>query len=99
MVGFVDTLFIARIGLQEVTAVGIAGAVLAIYLALFMALGVGTSSLVARKLGAGNLGGARKVAQESLRFATVVAIILSILTWFGSEFLCLYSVLKKMWSK
>lgn len=86
VVGFIDTLFIARIGLQEVTAVGIAGAVLAIYLALFMALGVGTSSLVARKLGAGNLDGARKVAQESLGFSTVVAIILSILTWFGSEF-------------
>ncbi|MBT2583201.1 MATE family efflux transporter [Planococcus sp. ISL-109] len=87
VVGFVDTLFIARIGLQEVTAVGIATAVLAIYLALFMALGVGTSSLVARKLGADDLSGARKVAQESLGFGTVVAVILSILTWFGSEFL------------
>lgn len=40
IVGFVDTLFVARLGLAEVTAVGVANAVLAVYIAFFMAIGV-----------------------------------------------------------
>ena len=53
VVGFVDTLFVAKLGLNEVTAVGVANAVLAVYIAIFMAIGVGTSSLIARSIGAG----------------------------------------------
>ncbi len=51
LVGFVDTLMIARIGLMAVTAVGIANNIIAVYIAVYIALGVGASSLIARYLG------------------------------------------------
>ncbi|GAY76007.1 multi antimicrobial extrusion protein (Na(+)/drug antiporter), MATE family of MDR efflux pumps [Sporolactobacillus inulinus] len=34
VVGFVDTLFVARLGLAEVTAVGVANTLLAVYIAV-----------------------------------------------------------------
>ncbi|WP_253278934.1 MATE family efflux transporter [Psychrobacillus sp. FJAT-21963] len=41
VVGFVDTLFIARLGLNEVTSVGIANTIFAVYIAIFMEIGAG----------------------------------------------------------
>lgn len=52
LVGFVDTLFVSKVSLDAVTAVSIANAIIAIYMAIFMAIGVGASSLIARYLGA-----------------------------------------------
>ena len=51
-VGFIDALMISKIGLVAVSAVGIANTVLNVYLALFIALGVGASALIAQKIGA-----------------------------------------------
>ena len=65
LVGFIDTLMISRIGLLAVTAVGISNNIMAIYLAVFIALGVGTSSLIARYLGAKSQPDARRVAIQS----------------------------------
>lgn len=86
-VGFVDTLFIARIGLNEVTAVGIANAIFAIYLALFMALGVGASSIVSRSLGAKDLERAQNAAQNAIKLTTIIAVITGIFTLFSAEWL------------
>jgi len=47
LVGFIDTLMISRIGLLAVTAVGVANTILNVYLAVFIALGVGSSALIA----------------------------------------------------
>ncbi|MGF0470166.1 MATE family efflux transporter [Lysinibacillus fusiformis] len=65
VVGFVDTLFVAKLGVIEVTAVGIANAVLAVYIALFMAISVGTSSLIARRIGAEDIEGAKIIARNA----------------------------------
>ncbi|GAK02320.1 hypothetical protein JCM19037_546 [Geomicrobium sp. JCM 19037] len=54
LLGFVDTLFVAQIGLEEVTAVGVTNAILAIYFAIFMAIGVGVNVLMANAIGDGN---------------------------------------------
>ncbi|WP_269088985.1 MATE family efflux transporter, partial [Streptococcus suis] len=48
LVGFVDTLLIAQLGLVAVTAVGLANTILNVYLAVYMALGVGATALIAR---------------------------------------------------
>lgn len=87
VVGFVDTLFIAKVGLVEVTAVGVANAVLAIYLALFMAVGVATSSLIARSVGAGDMEKAKMVAKQSVVIALVIGGVFGLLTFFFAEFL------------
>ena len=71
LVGFVDTLLIAKIGLMAVTAVGVANTILNVYLAIFIALGVGTSSLIAQKLGAKDRAGAVRIAEQSDRKSVV----------------------------
>src|SRR5690625_526080 len=54
MLGFADTFFVAQIGLDEVSAVGVTNAILAIYFAIFMAIGVGVNVLMANATGAGD---------------------------------------------
>lgn len=54
LVGFVDTLLIPQLGLVAVTAVGFANTILNVYLAVYMALGVGAIALIARSIGAGD---------------------------------------------
>ena len=85
IVGFADMLFIAKIGLNEVTAVGIANAVIAIYIAIFMALGVGVSSLISRSLGAGDLTKAKMIARQSTLISIYAGLIFGVVTLFFSE--------------
>ncbi len=79
-VGFIDTLMIARIGLIAVTAIGISNNILAVYLAFFIALGVGTSSLISRYEGANNVTNARKVAIQSTVIAIITGLIFGLST-------------------
>jgi putative MATE family efflux protein len=85
VVGFVDTLFVSRLGLTEVTAVGVANAVLAVYIAIFMAIGVGTSSFVARSVGAENLEQAKAIAKQSTRISAMVGLFFGLITLFFAE--------------
>ncbi|MCQ8271693.1 MATE family efflux transporter [Streptococcus suis] len=70
LVGFVDTLLIAQLGLVAVTAVGLANTILNVYLAVYMALGVGATALIARSIGAGD--------RESVTFHVRQALVLSV---------------------
>lgn len=85
VVGFVDTLFVSKLGLNEVTAVGVANAVLAVYIAIFMALGVGTSSLIARSIGAGNMDKAKSIARQSTIISAIFGLVFGVITLFFSE--------------
>lgn len=90
LVGFVDTLMIARVGLVAVTAVGIANNILAVYLAIFIALGVGASSLISRYLGAENTASAKGIAMQSTVLAMAVGLFFGLATLlFGSQLLAL----------
>ncbi|MGF9907215.1 MATE family efflux transporter [Brevibacillus porteri] len=84
-VGFVDTLFVSKLGLAEVTAVGIANTVLAVYLAIFMALGIGASSLIARSIGAGDFEQAKVLARQSTLLSTLAGLIFGAITLFFAE--------------
>jgi putative MATE family efflux protein len=87
VVGFVDTLFVAKLGLNEVTAVGVANAILAVYMAVFMAIGVGTSSLVARSIGSGNISKAKSIARQSTILSAIFGLLFGLTTLFFSELL------------
>ncbi|MGX7043036.1 MATE family efflux transporter [Leuconostoc holzapfelii] len=80
MVGFVDTLMVAQIGLVAVTGVNLANTVLNVYLAVFLGIGIGTSSLVARKFGAGDIAGAQAVGQQAILLSTGLSSVVGILT-------------------
>lgn len=77
-VGFIDALMISKIGLVAVTAVGIANTILNVYLALFIALGVGSSALIAQKIGAKQADGAQKVTNQAVILTLMVSVVLGI---------------------
>jgi putative MATE family efflux protein len=85
VVGFVDILFVAKLGLVEVAAVGVTNAILAVYLAVFMAMGVGTSSLIAKNVGAGNLDRAKAIARQSTWISASLGIVFGVITLFFAE--------------
>lgn len=89
IVGFVDTLFVARLGLEEVTAVGVANAVLAVYIAIFMAIGVGASSLISRSIGSGDMNRAKTLAKQSTILAVILGLFFGMISLFFSENLLL----------
>lgn len=85
LVGFVDTLFVSKISLDAVTAVSIANAILAIYMAIFMAIGVGASSLIARYIGANDETSAKQTTRQATFLALLAGIVFGIVTLFFAE--------------
>lgn len=80
LVGFIDTLMISKLGLMAVTGVGVANTVLNVYLAVFIALGVGTSSLIAQYIGAKKMEDAKRIASQSTVLALLVGGLFGVLT-------------------
>ena len=85
ILGFVDTYFVSKIGLAEVSAVGVTNAVLAIYFALFMAIGVAANVRIANFLGANLPEKARHISQQSIVLAAIFGILTGILTLIFAE--------------
>jgi putative MATE family efflux protein len=85
ILGFVDTYFVSKIGLAEVSAVGVTNALLAIYFALFMAIGVAANVRIANFIGAKQLEKARHIAQQSIILAILFGILTGIITIFFAE--------------
>ncbi|SET56955.1 putative efflux protein, MATE family [Enterococcus malodoratus] len=84
-VGFIDALMISKIGLVAVTAVGIANTILNVYLALFIALGVGTSALIAQKIGAKQAYEAQRVTNQAVILTLAVSLLLGVVSIFFGE--------------
>lgn len=82
VLGFVDTYFVSQISLVAVSAVGVTNAILAIYFALFMALGVATNVYIANFLGANQVGKARHIAQQSIVVAAIFGVLTGVITLF-----------------
>ncbi|WP_040980540.1 MULTISPECIES: MATE family efflux transporter [Oceanobacillus] len=85
MLGFADTFFVAQIGLDEVSAVGVTNAILAIYFAIFMAIGVGVNVLMANATGANDYERASKVAQQGVILASIIGVLTGLLTLIFAE--------------
>ncbi|WP_409254054.1 MATE family efflux transporter [Bacillus sp. SCS-153A] len=85
ILGFVDTYFVAQLGLEEVAAVGVANTLLAIYIAVFMSLGVSVNVYVAKYLGSGNKEKSRDVAGQSIILSVTLGLFLGITTLLFAE--------------
>lgn len=85
LLGFVDTYFVSRISLAAVSAVGVTNAVLAIYFALFMAIGVAANVRIANFLGANQPEKARHISQQSIILAALFGILTGVVTWLFAE--------------
>ncbi|HFI2659704.1 TPA: MATE family efflux transporter [Streptococcus suis] len=90
LVGFVDTLLIAQLGLVAVTAVGLANTILNVYLAVYIALGVAATALVSRSIGAGNKEAVAYQVRQAAVLATVFGLVFGLLSLvFGRQMLVL----------
>ena len=85
MVGFVDTLFISKLGIEEVAAVGIANNILQIYFAVFLAIGTASTVFVSRSFGANDKEKVKIIASQSILLTIIVGTIFGIISFFLSE--------------
>ncbi|HFU3799336.1 TPA: MATE family efflux transporter [Streptococcus suis] len=90
LVGFVDTLLIAQLGLVAVTAVGLANTILNVYLAVYMALGVGATALIARSIGAGDKEAVAYQVRQAVVLSLGISLVFGVLSLvFGRQMLVL----------
>lgn len=82
---FVDTFFISLIGTQELAAVGFTFPVSFTVISLTIGLGIGTSAVMARKLGGSDHEGARIVGSSAIYLAALLVGSLALLFFFLTD--------------
>jgi len=81
----VDSIFVAKISEQALTALSIAFPIQLIIVSIFVGLGVGINSFMSRKLGSGNKDVAINTAEHGFAIGIVLWIILAICSTFVPE--------------
>lgn len=74
-IGLINTYIMGHLGAAALATVGLSSQVQALFVALFSAVGVGSTALVARHVGAGEHGEARRLTGQSLLLAVTVGLI------------------------
>ncbi len=83
-VGLADTYIVGHLGAAPLAAVGLSLQSLNLFWALFGALGVGSTALVARRIGAGEPEAANAVARQSVLLAFFIGLLAAIVLWLGA---------------
>ena len=81
----VDTIFVSRITSENdfaLTALGFAFPMQMVVFSVAMGIGIGTNSLVARRLGAGDKEGASRIAQTGIKLAVIGALFFAVAGYF-----------------
>lgn len=81
----VDSIFVAKISEQALTALSIAFPIQMVIISIFVGLGVGINSFMSRKLGEGNKDTAINAAEHGLVLGLVMWIIIAIASFFLPE--------------
>lgn len=76
MYNIVDSIFVAKTGMEALTAVSLAFPLQQILVALFVGTGAGISSLISRRLGEGNYEDANKAASHGVVMSFIYSIIM-----------------------
>jgi putative MATE family efflux protein len=84
LMGLVDTAVVGRIGAAELGGLGIAVAVLSTVAWVFNFLVYGTTSAVARSLGARDVEGAVRRVRTSVRAALLIGTVVGVLLWLSA---------------
>ena len=85
LAGMIDTLMISSMGPSAVAAVGLTTQPKFIALALFIAVNIGISALVARRYGQKNQHSANEIVVTSLVFTLVACLVITIITVVGAN--------------
>ncbi|MFA6169736.1 MAG: MATE family efflux transporter [Candidatus Margulisiibacteriota bacterium] len=79
MFELVNMFWVGRLGSTALAAVAMSGSIIMVVMFMMMGIGVGTTAMVARAIGAKEHGRAERVVQQSLIIALVGSIILAVL--------------------
>jgi putative MATE family efflux protein len=94
MIGLVDFYIVGHLGAAAMGGVGMGGQLQFLTGSFLSAVGVGSTALVARHIGAQEIEEAKRTAQQSLVLSVVIGLLMalacalyarSIITWFGGE--------------
>lgn len=94
LMGVVDSYLVASLGLVAISGVSVAGNIISIYQAIFIALGVAVSSLISKSLGEGDRDNLAYHTSEAIKLTMLVSMFLGflslvfgrrILAWLGTE--------------
>jgi putative efflux protein, MATE family len=80
--GLIDSLFIAQISLVAVTAVGLVNGILAVYQAVFIALGVAVSTIISSLFGSHDKVNISKESLASIKLAIIFGLLLGFFSLF-----------------
>lgn len=78
-VGIADVAMVGRLGPAAIAAVGLSNQIYMLALTAFAAVRTGTTVLVARLVGAGDIDGANRAARQSLLVAIYISLVLMII--------------------
>jgi putative MATE family efflux protein len=76
-----DSAIVGRLGTTELAGLGLAGAILSSAVYIFIFLAYGTTSTVARRVGAGDSGGAIAVGVDAAWLATAIGAVVAVVGW------------------
>jgi len=74
----VDAIFVGRLGPESLAAIAIAFPLMIIFGAISMGTGVGASSLISRRLGAGDQDGANRIAGVSIALSILIGALITL---------------------
>jgi putative MATE family efflux protein len=81
LVGLVDTYIVGHLGAEAIAGVGLGGQILNLIAALFGALGVGATAVVARAIGGKNQKEAEAVAGQGILLALILGVSASLIVF------------------
>ncbi len=81
----VDSIFVAQIGEEALTAVSLAFPIQMIIISSFVGLGIGINSAISRRLGQNKKSEAANVAEHGFLLAMLIAAVLGIMGFFTAE--------------
>ena len=81
----VDMIFVGKLGPEAIAAVSLSGMILMLIITLIVGIGIGTTAMVARFIGAKEYSQANEVALQSLLFGGICSLFLAVVGFFFSE--------------
>ena len=90
LIGMADMIMVSRIGPAAIAAVGLSNQPMMFAMAIFMALNVGTTAVVARHVGANESDAANETARQSLILVGLLGVIMAAIMFFSAQWILLF---------
>jgi len=85
LLGIVDTYFVSKLGTEAIAGVGITNLTMNVYIAFFMALGIGTSAMIARYIGKKEAIEANKALHGAIKLSLLIGLVFGLINLIFSK--------------